>query len=207
VEIRQPLLPRNRYPQRGLGGRFILRPSLAACRLSSPTCLALPCRISQHELCRPYWRCAKDIEELPSDPPSLRIAYKQAVRAIDANANLAAAAMFRRALQIITRELLGAKPGNLANELKEVVGKKYNGAAITKSFASIGYVIKEAGNQGAHPDKDPDLLDFTSQDAQDLQDIFMEIVAELFIIPAAKEKAHQEFLARRKIVKPTTQKI
>jgi hypothetical protein len=29
----------------------------------------------------------------------------------DANAPLAAAAMFRRALQVITRDLLGAKPG------------------------------------------------------------------------------------------------
>jgi hypothetical protein len=44
---------------------------------------------------------------------------------MDANPNIAAAAMFRRALQIITRELLGARPGNLANELNEVVGKPF----------------------------------------------------------------------------------
>lgn len=142
----------------------------------------------------------EEINELPNDPPSLRIAYRQAVRAMDANAHLAAAVMFRRALHVITRDLLGAKPGNLANELNEIVGETYNGAVITKNFANVGYIIKEAGNQGAHPDKDPDLLDFTSQDTQDLQDIFMELVSELFIVPAAKEKAKAEFLARRKII-------
>ena len=141
----------------------------------------------------------EDIDELPSDPPSLRTAYRQAIRAMDANANLAAAAMFRRALQIITRDFLGARPGNLATELTEVVGKPYHGVTVTNAFASIGYIVKEAGNQGAHPDKDPDLLDFTAQDAEDLQTIFLELVSELFIIPAAKEKAKADFLARRKI--------
>lgn len=141
----------------------------------------------------------EEIDELPANPPSLRAAYRQAIRAMDANANVAAAAMFRRALQIITRDLLGAKPGNLANELNEVVGKPFNGGTITSNFATVGYIVKEVGNQGAHPDKDPDLLDFTAEDAEDLQQVFMEIVSELFIIPAAKEKAKRDFLARRKV--------
>jgi hypothetical protein len=141
----------------------------------------------------------EEIAELPADPPSLRAAYRQAIRAMDANAQAAAAAMFRRALQVITRDLLKAKAGNLANELNDVVGKSFNGGTITKNFANIGYIIKEIGNQGAHPDADPDLLDFTAQDADDLQQVFMEVVSELFVIPAAKEKAKQEFLARRKV--------
>lgn len=141
----------------------------------------------------------EEIAELPADPKALRVAYRQAVRAMDANAPLAAAAMFRRALQVITREILGAKPGNLANELTQVVGKSHNGATITQSFADVGYIVKEAGNQGAHPDRDPDLLDFTPQDAEDLQRIFMELVSELFIIPAAAKKAREDFLSRRKI--------
>lgn len=141
----------------------------------------------------------EDIEEMPQDPPSLRIAYRQAIRAMDANANLAAAAMFRRALQIITRDLLGATPGNLANELREVVGRSHSGGTITSTFSDVGYIIKEAGNQGAHPDKDPDLIGFTPNDAEDLQRIFMEMVSELFVIPAASRKAKEDFLARRKI--------
>jgi len=142
----------------------------------------------------------EEISEIPNDPPSLRAAYREAVRAMDANANLAAAAMFRRALQVITRDLLGAKPGNLASELKAVVGKTYNGGVVTSSFADVAYIIKEAGNQGAHPDEDPDLLTFTAQDAEDLQRVFMELVSELFIVPAAVQKAKRDFMARRKIM-------
>jgi hypothetical protein len=144
----------------------------------------------------------EEIEELPNEPSALRTAYRQAVRAMDANAHLAAAAMFRRAVQVITRDLLGAKPGTLASELHDVIGKTYNGVTLTSSFATSGYIIKEAGNQGAHPDKDPDLLEFAPQDAQDLQSIFMELVSELFIAPAATKKAREDFMARRKISAP-----
>lgn len=62
-----------------------------------------------------------EIPELPDSPPSLRKAYKEAIRCIDANCFLAAAAMFRRALQIITRDILGAKPGMLGNEIKSLI--------------------------------------------------------------------------------------
>jgi hypothetical protein len=119
---------------------------------------------------------------------------------MDANAPLAAAAMFRRALQVITRELFGVKPGTLAKELELIIGKSYSGAMVTSNFADVAYIVKEAGNQGAHPDKDSDLLDFTSQDANDLQQIFMELVSELFVVPAATARARTDFLARRKIV-------
>jgi hypothetical protein len=103
----------------------------------------------------------EEIEELPADPPALRTAYRQAIRAMDANAHIAAAAMFRRAVQVITRNILGAKPSVLGNELHEVVSQTYNGTTITANFAEVGYIVKEAGNQAAHPDRDPDLLDFT----------------------------------------------
>lgn len=144
----------------------------------------------------------EDIKELPEEPKALRIAYKQAIRAMDANAHIAAAAMFRRALQIITRNILGAASSSLANELNSLVGKEFNGVQLTNNFATNGYIIKELGNQGAHPDKDPDLLDFTQQDAEDLQGIFMELVGELFIAPEAMKKAKQEFMQRRKITLP-----
>jgi hypothetical protein len=142
----------------------------------------------------------EEITELPEKPESLRAAYRQAIRAMDGNALSAAAAMFRRAVQVITRELIGVKPGNLGAELHAAVGKTYNGVTITHNFANVGYIIKEAGNQGAHPDADPDLLDFTPQDASDLRQIFMELVSDLFVVPAAVQKAKADFLARRKIV-------
>jgi hypothetical protein len=62
---------------------------------------------------------------------------------MDANAPLAAAAMFRRALQVITRDLLGAKPGNLGVELKEVVGKNYNGGVVTNNLRPWGISLRK----------------------------------------------------------------
>lgn len=141
----------------------------------------------------------EEIVELPEKPASLRIAYKQAVRSMDANAHIAAANMFRRAVQIITRDILGAKPGKLGAELKSTVGKKFNGITVTNDFATNGYIIKEAGNQGAHPDRDIDLLDFTQKDAEDLQKIFMEMVGDLFVVPEAIKKSKEDFIKRRKI--------
>jgi hypothetical protein len=66
---------------------------------------------------------------------------------MDANAHLAAAAMFRRAVQVITRDILGAKPSTLANELEQVVGKNHNGVAVTTNFADNGYIVKEAATR------------------------------------------------------------
>jgi hypothetical protein len=82
------------------------------------------------------------------------------------------------------------------------MGKSHDGVTITANFATNGYIVKEAGNQGAHPDKDPDLLDFSPQDAEDLQRVFLELVSELFIVPEAARKAKADFLARRKISTP-----
>lgn len=144
----------------------------------------------------------QEIDELPYDPPALREAYRQAVRAMDSNAYIAAAAMFRRALQVITRDIIKVTPGNLGTELKQIIGKSYGGVVITNDFKNNAYVIKEAGNQGAHPDVDPDLLDFTEVDAKDLKEIFMELVADLFVVPAAKAQARAEFMRRRKIHNP-----
>ena len=141
----------------------------------------------------------EEIEELPDKPASLRTAYRQAVRSMDANAHIAAATMFRRALQIITRDILKAKHGTLASELKSVVGKEYNGVVVSGKFLTVGNIVKEAGNQGAHPDRDPDLIDFTQQDAEDLQKIFMILVAELFVLPEVTRKTTEEFVNRRKI--------
>lgn len=143
----------------------------------------------------------QDIPELPDTPPTLKKAYKEAIRCMDANCFLASAGMFRRALQIITREILGAKPNTLANEIKSLIGATNKlGITLTNDFSDNSYIIKECGNQGAHPDSDPDLLDFTAADAQNLYNIFIEIVSDLFVAPIAAKKAKEDLLTKRKIV-------
>lgn len=141
-----------------------------------------------------------EISGLPDSPPSLKKAYKEAIRCMDANCFLGSAAMFRRALQIITREILGAKPGTLAQEIKSLMGVPNKlGVTLTNDFSDNWYIIKECGNQGAHPDDDPDLLDFTPEDAKNLHNIFLEIVSELFVAPAAAQKAKADLIAKRKL--------
>jgi hypothetical protein len=142
----------------------------------------------------------EEIEGLPDDPPQLKAAYREAVRCLNAGAPLAAAAMLRRGLQIITRDILNTKPGNLASELKQLKGASNPlGIPLTKDFADNAYLLKEAGNQGAHPDADPDLLSFDPKDAEYLHQVFVEVVAEIFVAPAVAKKARDAFLKRRKI--------
>lgn len=144
-----------------------------------------------------------EIEDLPDNPPSLKKAYTEAVKCLDNSCYLASATMFRRALQIITRDVLGATPSTLANELKEIVasGKSNKlGIEITNNFSSNSYIVRSCGNQSAHPDKDMDLLDFELEDAQNLYNIFLEIVSELFVAPKAAQKAKDELLQKRKLI-------
>jgi hypothetical protein len=141
-----------------------------------------------------------EIDELPAEPTSLRKAYNEAIRAYNANCPMAAAAMIRRALQVITREILGAPPSQLGNELRWLQGKKNRLDIILSSdFHDNAYIIKEIGNQAAHPDQDPDLLSFTDDDAINLNALFIDIATELFIIPQVSKKAKDEMMIRRKL--------
>jgi len=141
-----------------------------------------------------------EIEELPVDPPALRKAYSEAMRSFDANCPMAAAAMIRRALQVITRDILGAPQGNLGTELKWLRGKPNKlGLILSQDFHENAYIIKEAANQAAHPDEDPDLLSFTEEDARALNTIFLDLVSELFVVPEAERRAKEEMIKRRKI--------
>ncbi|GAI83570.1 unnamed protein product, partial [marine sediment metagenome] len=82
-----------------------------------------------------------DIPELPIDPPSLRKAYAEAMRCLNANAPMAAAAMLRRAVQVITRDILGAPTGNLGNELKWLKGKQNTlGIVLSQDFHDNAYI-------------------------------------------------------------------
>lgn len=140
------------------------------------------------------------IPQLPPKPDSLKTTYEEAIKCLQFGAYRSSAAMFRRALQIIVRDILGSKEKWLASALKDLKGSKnLLGIILSSDFHQYSYIIKEAGNQAAHPDKDTDLLDFTKQDALDLRDIFLEIVNELFVNPAALKKAKENLMNTRKI--------
>jgi hypothetical protein len=141
-----------------------------------------------------------EIDELPSEPPALRKAYSEAIQAYDANCPMAAAAMVRRALQVITRGILGAPPGNLGVELRWIKNNTNKlGVTLTQDFHDNAYIIKETANQAAHPDEDPDLLLFNEEDARNLNTLFLDLVTELFVVPEATRRAKEEMIKRRKI--------
>ena len=144
-----------------------------------------------------------EIPELPSDPPSLRLAYDEAIRSLEANNPMAASVMFRRALQVVTRDILGAPRAKLHQEL-DWLTKNPNRLNLKLSwdFHSSAYLIKEVSNQGAHPDDDVDLLEFTHDDATAIYHLFLEVVHEVFSIPGVREAARQQLIKRRKITLP-----
>ncbi len=140
------------------------------------------------------------IAELPIEYPSLISAYEEAIKCMQVKAFKAAATMFWRALQIIARDILGANEWNLANSLKKLKNQPNKlGVVLSENFHNYSYVIREAGNQGAHPDKDIDLIDFTEKDTTDLMNIFLEVVNKLFVKPALLKKAKEDLRRKRKI--------
>lgn len=147
-----------------------------------------------------------EIDTLPETSPALRRAYSEAMRAWDANCPMAAVVMFRRALQIITRDILQAPPGNLGNELRNLRGRNNAmGITLTQDFHENAFILKETANQAAHPDQDPDLLEFTDEDARSIHTLFLDIVTELFVVPAAEAKARADMVERRKLTTPRQQ--
>ena len=70
---------------------------------------------------------------------------------------------------------------------------------MSQDFHDNAYIIKETANQAAHPDEDPDLLDFEEEDARNLHQLFLEVVTEIFVVPAASRRAREEMMNRRKI--------
>jgi hypothetical protein len=83
-------------------------------------------------------------------------------------------------------------------------GAERNGEEGATINAGQRYADYDPSQENQEPRADADLLDFDQKDDENLQDIFMELVAELFEIPEAKRKAKEDFLKSRKIVpKPT----
>ncbi|MCK5134860.1 MAG: DUF4145 domain-containing protein [Bacteroidales bacterium] len=109
---------------------------------------------------------------------------------------IAAAILFRRALQIIAKDVLGAKGKTLFLQLEWLKSNKNSlDIDLTEVFHENSELVKNIGNQGAHPDKDVSLHEFTENDAKGLHDLFISVIHEIFVKPK-KTKALQEELKR-----------
>ena len=70
---------------------------------------------------------------------------------------------------------------------------------LTPVFHTNSKIIKDIGNQGAHPESDITLHDFTKEDAEGLHDLFLSIIYEIFIKPARSKELQNELKKRRKL--------
>ena len=137
---------------------------------------------------------------IPSEHILLVKTIKEAIYDLEHGQYISSAIMYRKAIQILAKTILGAKGGRLIDQLKWLEKNPNTlGIDLTDLFHENADLIREVGNQAAHPDLDPDLYEFTKEDAFALHNLFNEINSELFIKPAALKKIKEDLKNRRKL--------
>jgi len=140
-------------------------------------------------------------KDIPAEYASLKNAVAEATYCLAHSKNIAAAILFRRAIQILTKDILGASGKTLHSQLEWLkVNKNKMGIDLVDVFHDNAKIIKDSGNQGAHPDDDITLHVFTKEDAEGLHDLFISIVHEVFVKPAKIKSLQEELKKNRKLV-------
>ncbi|RZL45075.1 MAG: DUF4145 domain-containing protein [Pedobacter sp.] len=137
---------------------------------------------------------------IPETHESLKLTVSEALFCMEREKQISAVIMFRRALQIIAKEILGAKGKTLYSQLEWLKTNENNlKIDLNEIFHENTTIIKDVGNQGAHPEEDDDLKHFTKRDVQMLHDLFLIIVTEIFIKPEKIRKIKEELKQNRKL--------
>jgi hypothetical protein len=140
-------------------------------------------------------------KDIPDEYKSLKETIIEASFCLSHNRNIAAAILFRRAIQILAKDILGAIGKTLYLQLEWLKNNK-NKLAIDLSavFHDNAKIVKDIGNQGAHPDDDISLQIFTKDDANGLHDLFVSIIHEVFIKPEKMKAIQEELRKSRKLL-------
>lgn len=139
----------------------------------------------------------KDIPEIYG---TLKNTVSEANFCLTHSKNLSAAILFRRAIQIIAKDILGATGKTLFLQLEWLkINKNKLGLDLGEVFHDNTKIIKDIGNQGAHPDEDIELHDFTKKDAEGLHDLFISIIHEIFVKPIKLKAIQDELKQNRKL--------
>ena len=113
---------------------------------------------------------------------------------------ISATIMFRRAIQIIAKQILGAEGKTLFKQLEWLKeNKNLMGIDLVDVFHDNAKLIKDIGNQGAHPDDDLELHIFSESDANGLYDLFIHLIHEIFVKPVKIKAIQEELKLSRKI--------
>lgn len=139
-------------------------------------------------------------KDIPEAYETLKSTVSEANFCLKHSKNLSAAILFRRAIQIIVKDILGGTGKNLFLQLDWLKNNKNKlNIDLTEVFHENSKIIKDIGNQGAHPDDDITLHNFTKQDAEGLHDLFISIIHEIFVKPIKLKAIQDELKQNRKL--------
>lgn len=138
--------------------------------------------------------------DIPENYTSLKETVSEASFCLTHSRFVAAAILFRRAIQIFAKDILGAKGRGLSSQLEWLKSNKnFLEIELSEVFHDNAKIIKDIGDQGAHPDDDFTLHNFTKEDADGLHDLFISIVTEVFVKPAKMQAIQEELKKSRKL--------
>ncbi len=141
-----------------------------------------------------------ETKDIPEEFPLLKKTVLEAKFSLSNSQFMSATMMFRRGLQILAKQILGAKGKDLYKQLEWLQSNpnKLN-VNLTELFHDNSDLIRKVGNQSAHPDDDEDLHEFTEEDANALHDLFLLLINEVFVLPAKLKALKAELAERRKL--------
>ncbi len=141
-----------------------------------------------------------EMSDIPEEQIVLRSCISEAMFCMNHSKYASATIMFRRAIQIIAHNILGAPKGTLASQLKWLKENDNQlDIDLTDVFHDNSKIIKDIGNQGAHPEDDISLQTFSPDEMKLLHDLFQSTITEVFIKPARMKQIQDELKSKRKI--------
>lgn len=148
----------------------------------------------------PTSEISDSLENIPDEYSTLKHTISEALFAMNHKKNISATIMFRRGIQIIAKEILGAEGKTLYNQLEWLKSNENKlRVDLSEIFHEHSKLIKDIGNQGAHPETDIELQNFTNEDVNSLHDLFLIIIYEIFVKPEKLTQLKQELKNSRKL--------
>ncbi len=139
-------------------------------------------------------------EDIPKKYISLTKTANEADYCLINSKFIASAILHRRAIQVLVKEVLGGKGKTLYKQLEWLQSNEnLLKIDLTDVFHDNTKIIKDIGNQGAHPDDDITLHDFSKDDAYGLHDLFISIIHEIFVKPVKMKALQEELKKSRKL--------
>jgi Domain of unknown function (DUF4145) len=130
----------------------------------------------------------------PEVPPAIAEDYKEACLVLS-DSPKASAALSRRCLQNLLRQAGGVKPGNLNDEIQQVL----DGGKLPSDIADNIDAIRVIGNFAAHPNKSNstgEIVPVEPHEAEWNLDV-IESLFDLYFVQPARAKARRDALNKK----------